>query len=361
MKKFISMLVIGMFLLMGCSATPKPETTVSGFIEAAKDFDLVKMTEFINPENSTSKEDIQNLTKENDDNSMEKYFIDYFKENAAKITYKIVKSEIEGDDATVSIELKHIDGGLLFKATVGEVFQQLIPLAFSGTKLSDEETEQMYINAMKKQQEIIKESFKDTVVDMKLTMIDKKWYINELNDDFLNVLMSGFISAGKEIGESMGGTSTDNSENKSTTVLEKAQKDNMTIIQKQVGEEIAFATLNLKVNSVDEAQTLAPKYGSPVSAKEGAKFIIVNLDLMNTTNTSFSFSPGVVVTDNKDREFKPYSDTILSIDNYIDYRDLSPSIKENGNLVFELPNDATSYSLLVAKGNTNELYQILLK
>ena len=361
MRKFVSLLVVGMLFVVGCSTSPKPESTVSNFIEAGKKFDLVQMATMINPSSSGSKEKITDLTKEDSENKFQKYFLDYLKENAAKITYTVKGSKIENDKATVSVNFKYVNGGLLLKATIGEVFSKAISLAFSGVELSDEETGQMFVDAMKKQKGVTTESFKEKMVDIKLVKVDKKWYIDEPNEELLDVLMSDFISVGKEISTSMSGSSTNSSNQDSMTMLEKAKKDNMTINHKVVGDEITLATVNLKVNRVDEKQTLTAKYSSPVTAKEGAKFIIVNLDLINMTNKAFTFPSGLIVVDNKNREFKSYSDSIGSVENYIDYRELSPSIKENGNLVFELPSDATSYSLLVAKAGTNELYQILLK
>lgn len=72
-------------------------------------------------------------------------------------------------------------------------------------------------------------------------------------------------------------------------------------------------------------------------------------------------SPNLTIVDNKDREFKTYSDTIGAIDDYLDYKELSPSIKVTGNWVYELPADAISYKLISGKSGTNELYEILLK
>jgi len=363
MRKFVSLLVvIGMLVVVGCSTSPTtPESTVSNFIEAGKKFDFPQMATMINPLSSISKEKITDLTEEDSENEYQKYFLDYLKENAAKITYTVKESKIENDKATVSVDFKYVNGGLLLKATLGEVFSKVIPLAFSGVELSDEETEQMFVDAMKKQKEVTTESFIEKTLDIKLVKVDEQWYIDELNDELLDVFMSNFISVGNEINESMGDSSTNSSNQDSMTALETAEKNNMTIIHKAVGDEITLATVILKVNTVEEQQTLTAEYRSPVAAKEGAKFVIVNLDVTNTTNKAFEFPPSLIVVDNKNREFNSYPDSIGSIDNYIDYRELSPGIKETGNLVYELPSDATSYSLLIAKAGTNELYQILLK
>lgn len=153
------------------------------------------------------------------------------------------------------------------------------------------------------------------------------------------------------------GTSSDTN----GSVMQQAKKEDMQTIEKAVGDEIALATMNLKVNSVEEKQILNPSYGSPKVAKEGTKFIVVGMDVINTTNSAFDFSPDLIVVDNKEREFSTYSDSIGAIDKYLNYRELSPSVEETGYLIYEIPSDGTNYSLMVAKAGTKELYKIVLK
>jgi hypothetical protein len=157
------------------------------------------------------------------------------------------------------------------------------------------------------------------------------------------------------------GLGTSNTSPTGTTVMQQAKDEKMQIIEKAVGDELILATLNLKVTSVEEKQILNPKYGSPKVAKEGTKFVVIGLDVTNTTKSAFDFSTDLVLVDNSDREFSTYSDSIGAVDNYLDYRSLSPSVKETGSLVYEIPSDATSYSLTIGKAGTNELYKIFLK
>ncbi len=158
-----------------------------------------------------------------------------------------------------------------------------------------------------------------------------------------------------------------NGNNTSTTptpasVIEEAKKEAV-VINKTIGDEIVLATGNIKINKTEEAKTLSAKYSAPKVATEGTKFIIVNLDVINTTKSEFSFAPDDVflLVDNQKREYRTYNDSIGAVDNYLDYKTLSPSIKETGNLVYEIPEDATSYSLVTSKSGTNELYMIKLK
>lgn len=146
------------------------------------------------------------------------------------------------------------------------------------------------------------------------------------------------------------------------TVSEKIKEENYQLIEKNIGDEVTLATINFKINKVEEKQTLVPKYGSPKVADENTKFIVINADITNTTNSKFSFSTnGLILVDNKNREFSTYSDSIGAIDDYLDYRDLSPSIKENGYLIYELPIDAENYNFMIGKAGTKEYYKIILK
>jgi len=353
------LLIIGIFFIAGCSNFPKPESTVTDFIEAGKKFDLTKMATMVNPSNASKVTDVMKDGKDSKD-QYQKYFLDYLKENATKITYSVKGSKIENDKATVTVDVKYLNGGPLLKATIGDVFSKAFSLAFTGVTMKDEDMNQMFISAMQKQKETVKDSFVEKTIDVKLAKANNKWYIDEPSDDLLNVFTSNFVSVGKEINNSMNPSSS-NANPQSTTATEKAKKDNMTIIPKNIGDEIQFATLKLKINRVEEKQTINAKYSSPKTAKEGAKFVIVNADLINTTNKAFTMSPNLIIVDNKDREFKTYSDAIGAIDDYLDCKELSPSIKETGNWVYELPTDATSYKLISGKSGTNELYEILLK
>lgn len=155
---------------------------------------------------------------------------------------------------------------------------------------------------------------------------------------------------------------TNSNSDTNNSAMQEAKKEKMQIIEKNIDDELILATMNLKINKVEEKQILSPSYGSPKVAKEGTKFIVISLDVTNTTSSEFDFSSnGLILIDDKNREFSVYSDSIGAIEKYLDYRKLSPSIKETGYLIYELPNDATNYSFMIGKAGTKELYKIILK
>ena len=361
MKKkmgIVSLMLILLILVVGCSAEEKPDKVVSEYIEAMKKFDLELMASKINPENREEVEDISDLTEED---TMQKHFMDYVKSNAKQINYKINESKIDGAKAVVSVDFKYIDGGPLFKATFGEFMKEMFALAFTDMdkEFTDEEYSEIFIKAMEEQSKSVEETYTERTIDIDCIKIDDEWYIDEPSDELLDVAMSNIISVGKELDETF--DEDDGLDFGESSEGEGLIDEDMNIIEKAVGDEIELNTFNFKITSVEERDTLTSQYSEDVSPKEGAKFVVLGMEVTNTTKSEFMFPDDFMLIDNEEREFNTYSDSIGSIDEYLNMRDLSPSIKEKGYLIYEVPEDASSYYTLMGKAETNDVYKIILK
>ncbi len=146
------------------------------------------------------------------------------------------------------------------------------------------------------------------------------------------------------------------------SIIDQARQEGDKIISKNIGDEVVLATIKFKINKVTEASTLSGGYGNPMVAPAGSKFVLLNMTVTNETNASFNLDPsnGFVVVDNKRREFNPQN-AIGEVTNYLDQRELQPSIPETGTIVYLLPSDSISYSFNILKAGAKELYQIKLK
>lgn len=143
------------------------------------------------------------------------------------------------------------------------------------------------------------------------------------------------------------------------TVQESMQKGKL--INKNIGEEIQLATLKYKINSFEEKDIINCPYGQPKVAKQSAKFVVVNIDLTNTTSAEFGMNNSfLTLIDSNKREYSPYDD-VFCLDDLITTKKLSPSIAQNGVVVFEVPADANGYSIVEGKAGTDEYYQVKLK
>ncbi len=145
--------------------------------------------------------------------------LDYLKTNAGKMTYKVTGSEIDGDKAVVTVDCKYVNGGPLLKATIGEAFSKMMGLAFSGIEMTEEENNQIFMSIMKEQAKLIGETFKEATIKINCIKEQDTWYIAETNDELLDVVMSGFMTAGKEIADSFGGNGSISEDDDPASVL----------------------------------------------------------------------------------------------------------------------------------------------
>ncbi len=144
------------------------------------------------------------------------------------------------------------------------------------------------------------------------------------------------------------------------TYAPKSNSD-ATDIHKKIGDEITLDTLDLKVNSVEENQLISSYYGSTAYAAEGSKFVLIVLELINTTDEDFEYVPDLKLVDEHGNEYNSYQNTINNINNHIENRKLDPGIRETGYIVYEIPEDSTSYSIMTSGKDKNEMYEIKLK
>ncbi len=132
-------------------------------------------------------------------------------------------------------------------------------------------------------------------------------------------------------------------------------------INKQIGDEIALETFDLKIRGAEEDKLISSYYGSTAYASEGFKFVLVVLELKNTTDKEFEYIPDLKLEDKSGREFYPYLNTIGNINNHIEKRNLSPGISEIGYLIYEVNEDCEGYSIIASNEEKNEIYEVNLK
>lgn len=194
--------------VIGCSKV-KPEEVVSTYFDAYQKQDVETMDTVVIA--SSTQETVETNEAEDDTEYVE-YFEDYLKTNAEKMTYKVIDSEVDEDKAVVTVDCRYVNGGPLLKATISEVFQKMIGMAFAGIEMSEEETNQMFLSTMKEQSKTIGETYKETTIKIDCVKQDGKWFIAEVSDEMSDILTSGFTSVGKEldsIGEEESNTSKD--------------------------------------------------------------------------------------------------------------------------------------------------------
>ena len=142
-------------------------------------------------------------------------------------------------------------------------------------------------------------------------------------------------------------------------IMEEIIEENQ-VIEKQKGDLLEGATMNIKVEKVEEMKQTTREYGSPGVADEGTKFVLVKLTATNTTKAPFDFDVEPLLITNNDVSYTPTSPSSL-IDDALRYEELAPNIPKTGYIIYQVPENVNNYSLLSGKSGTDIYYKIKLK
>ena len=185
MKKIL--LVLSMLLLVCSCGTPQAQKDFESMFKALQSGDVKKMNQ-INPDAKIS---------ENDENV--KIFLDGYK----KISYKINKTEVEGDKATINLDIKAPDLSSYFP----EFLQQVMALAFTNIGKSEEEIkklgEDFTIKYFKDKLSSKDLKFTEKNINVIMKKDGKKWKVDDQNKDLFEILTFGF----SKLADSMNGIS----------------------------------------------------------------------------------------------------------------------------------------------------------
>ena len=121
-------------------------------------------------------------------------YLDYFKDNAKKIKYSIGDIVVDDDFASVNVEVQYVDGIDALESAVIKLLKESFAGTFSGDEMSDEEIQEVVSTALTNYQSEHGDEFVTTSIVLDCIKIDNKWYIDDLDDDFLNVIFCNFVS-----------------------------------------------------------------------------------------------------------------------------------------------------------------------
>ncbi|MGM7637143.1 DUF4352 domain-containing protein [Bacillus sp. Hm123] len=122
-----------------------------------------------------------------------------------------------------------------------------------------------------------------------------------------------------------------------------------------VGDEVKVGELAYKVTNVTATNEIKSDNQFIESAKTDGQFILVDIEAVNNDKKARMVDSNMFkVKDNSGREFEPTSDSevMMAVEGAMDFflQDINPGISKKGKVVFELPQDSSSYSLEVSSG-----------
>lgn len=172
-----------------------PEKVVASYLDALKNGDLTSAKAYVNEEN----DEILSETEDESTNTL----INSILKN---LTYKVVSTEVKDSTAIVKTTIKNID----MKTVMGEVFSELLSLAFSGLDAEALETKQN--EAFAKALEANKDTLKETEVTIQLEKKETGWIIIP-TEDLADGITGGLLSYADDLNSSFGGAPEEESAN----------------------------------------------------------------------------------------------------------------------------------------------------
>lgn len=197
LKTFIIMLMA--FVLVGCSNNKiedKAEveesnfdqeivTRVDGFISEMKNFNLNAFITYINPMQINNNE-LPNIDM---NNNLFQRQLEYLKNNASEITYKVEDVKVKENEATVKIRFRYND----MSSVIENTLIKYVETAPSENNYSEEEKNKILSDILEK--EIIESDpiYIEKSINVDMIKIEDVWYINNLNNDLINIMMSNYL------------------------------------------------------------------------------------------------------------------------------------------------------------------------
>jgi len=123
----------------------------------------------------------------------------------------------------------------------------------------------------------------------------------------------------------------------------------------QIGDLVKTGRLAYKVTNVTSTNELKSENPFIESATTSGQFIVIDIEALNNDSKARMVDSSMFkVNDDQKREFEPTSDSevMMVVDGAMDFflQDINPGLSKTGQLVFELPADANSYTLEVSSG-----------
>ena len=170
-------------LLYGCGGKT-PTAVVNEYFEKIKsgNTDVEKLFSMVEEEIEEVEESDE--TSESDDFSEE--VKNKLLEKIKDINYTVNSESIDGDSAKVNVTVKGMDLNIVLGKVIQEAFSFVFAQAFSGTEMTEEESNAYFNSLFSKY--IDEVTYSERTLDIELTKVDKEWKIVE-NDAISKLLL----------------------------------------------------------------------------------------------------------------------------------------------------------------------------
>lgn len=196
-SKIITLILLISLILTSCGNSSKSqkaeeentydkeiETAVQGFVKEMQDFNIAGFLQYTTPE-KIDEEKIKNAIPQD---QLFKIETDYLRENAKGITYKIEEIKQKDNKALVKIKFRYVDMSSVIHSTLQQYAEKT-----ENQNMTEGEKDSILAELLKDEIEDSTPVYIEKIVKVDMVKIDNKWYINNLSDDLLDVMLSDYL------------------------------------------------------------------------------------------------------------------------------------------------------------------------
>lgn len=172
----------------------KPKKAVEQFLTAAQTLDFDSMSQVIK-NGDLSPLESADLTSE--------AYQDFFRKVNSKMTFEITNLDYQWDHATVTADIRYLDGTQLYKESISDFLKQVVSSSFAGKKLNTSDYEAMLSGLLTEKADTITDEYTQMSVSYPLEKTGDTWVISEISEDTLQVISANFKSVTGDLNSSI--------------------------------------------------------------------------------------------------------------------------------------------------------------
>ena len=196
-------------LLVGCTGqvqTNSPTWVTTQFLNAVKANDAATMAKYYDGEPDENEFDLENMIGEGADFSPAmRNTLTNLSKKILDFDFKVTNEKIDGDKATVDVEVKTYNFGKFLTDVMGDYVGTAFSMALSGGQgVTAEQFEAELVKVMDEKLGNLKDKSFTTTVPISLKKTADGWKVQELDDNFVNAVMGGLMSTLSDIFGNLG-------------------------------------------------------------------------------------------------------------------------------------------------------------
>lgn len=172
--KMILMVVLSMIVVVGCTSK-SPTDVVNTYFSEIKKGENADLANYLLDSVKSQEEDSEANEEAEEDPKMEEAMKIYL----SKLNVKVLSEKIDGDNATVEVEV----AGLNFSNMIIETLQESLANAFSGIEMTDEDMSNSILEKVK----VGKQETRTGTIS--LSRVEKEWKINTDDESFMGLVL----------------------------------------------------------------------------------------------------------------------------------------------------------------------------